>query len=120
MKKSEYSDKPLWIVADSINSLIGLFALLGRQTAPAILIGVQNPVDAPPTPPPKGQTSPAMDVPPPPPPKDEVLHALEVAPVYQPKKQASHSQALPLVPPPKQQILYALVPYDLSSDDDSD
>ena len=110
----------LWIVTDSIKCLIGLFALLGRRTAPTILIDVQDPVDTPPTPPPKGQTLPAVDVPPPPPPKDEILHPLDLVPVRPPKQQALHSQALPLVPPPKQQISYALVPYDLSSDDDSD
>ena len=107
-------------MTDSIKCLIGLLAFLGRRTAPTILIGVQDPVDAPPAPSPKGQTLPAIDVPPPLPPNHEVLHALDVAPVYPPKQQASHSQASLLIPPPKQQISYALVPYDLSSDDDSD
>ena len=104
-------------MTDSVNSLIGLFALLGRRIAPTILIGVQDPVKAPTTPPPKGQTLLTMDVPPPPPPKHEILHALDVVPVYPPKQQVSRPQALPLVPP---RIPYALVPYDMSSDDDSD
>ena len=106
-------------MTNSINCLIGLLAFLGRRSAPTILIGEQDPVDAPPPPPPKGQTLPMMDVPPALPPKHEILHASDAAPVYPPKQQASHSQALPLAPPPKQ-ISYALVPYDLSSDDDSD
>ena len=102
---------------DSINHLIGLFAFLGRRTAPTILIGEKDPVDAPPAPPPKGQTLPTMDVLPPPPPKHEVLHALNVAPVHPPEQKASHSQALPLVPPPKQQISHALVPYEAYGED---
>ena len=106
-------------MTDSIKCLIGLLAFLGRRPAPTIPVDIQDPVDAPPTPPPKGQTLPAMDVPPPLPPKHEILHASDAAPVYPPKQQVSHSQALLLAPPPKQ-ISYALVPYDLSSDDDSD
>ena len=123
VKKSEYNDnlpELLWIVTDSINPLIGLLALLGRRTAPTILIDVQGPVDAPPIPPPKGQTLSVMSVSPPPLPKHEALHALDVASVYPLKQQASHPQTLPLVPPPKQRISYARVPYDMSSDDDSD
>ena len=104
-------------VTDSIKCLIGLFALLGHRKGPAIFIGVQNLVDVPPTPPPKGQTLPAMDAPPPPPPKDEVLHALDVAPVHPPEQQASYSQAFPLVSLPIQQNSRALVPYEVFSDD---
>jgi hypothetical protein len=80
-----------------------------------ILIGVQGPVDAPTTPPPEGQILRVMDVPPPPSPKCQAVRVSDTAPVPPP-----NSQVLPLVQPPKQRISHPLVPYELSSDSDSD
>ena len=95
-------------MTDSINCLIGLLALLGRRIVPTILIGVQGPVDAPPTPPPKGQTLRAIDVPPLPPPKNQVLPTMNVPPPPPPKLQVLHAMDVPPPPPPKRQILGVL------------